>query len=535
MAIIYTYPTKATPADADLILISDSESNPANQTKQITVASIKGLTSGVTSIIAGTNVTISSTGASGTGDVTINSSGGSGPSTAMTTSTLGLGKLRYATGSTPAAETQSTTANRTYGVTANSSDQLVVNVPWTDTSGISFSGNTANGVATYSSATTANVSANLTFATNTLTLTDTLDIKGDGVNPGTLNLYCENTSTPHAVSILGPVHTGATPYSIRLPKEIATQTAYSSGGRVLESDASGALQWINTPTGGGISFSGSTASGIATYSSASTANVSSNLTIDNTNKKLNIGSIYSIQDDTGVFKIGSLSSTQAQESIEFHINGAQKVKVDPDGRLVASVGSAANPNLKLSTGNDGIYGTTNAVQIVTNGASKISVSDGQTADIQMNDLVEFGYGLKFGSSGDTLQSYEEGSWTPVMFGAGSPTVTATGQYVKIGRNVTVWFSLICTAGDQLANARISGLPFNGQGASVYGHNGGASLSVNTGNSASTVYVTGTSGGASTLDLKVFTSTTDYQYALGYWPNSQGNFTVRGTYTYKSQS
>ncbi len=32
---------------------------------------------------------------------------------AMTTSTLGLGKIRYATGSTPAAEAQSTTANRT--------------------------------------------------------------------------------------------------------------------------------------------------------------------------------------------------------------------------------------------------------------------------------------------------------------------------------------------------------------------------------------------------------------------------------------
>jgi hypothetical protein len=564
MAIIYTYPTKATPVDADLILISDSESNPANQTKQITVASIKGLTSGVTSIIPGTNVTITSTGASGTGDVTINSSGGSG--------------------GTPGVPVNSVQFNNAgaFGGDAN----------------LTFTGSGSN--------------------PDTLTLTDTLDIKGDGTNPGTLNLYCEDTTTPHAVSILGPVHTNATPYSIRLPKEIATQSVYSSGGRILESDASGALQWIVTPTGGstlpieeegsqitaaaakinftgtgatasasgndvtvnipaisvensgaalisgittldfgtsltptsagpgtnkvtidassgGISFSGSTASGIATYSSASIANVSSNLTIDNTSKKLNIGSIYSIQDDTGVFKIGSLSSTQAQESIEFHINGAQKVKVDPDGRLVASVGSAANPNLKLSTGNDGIYGTTNAVQIVTNGASKISVSDGQTADIQMNDLVEFGYGLKFGSSGDTLQSYEEGSWTPVMFGAGSPTVTATGQYVKIGRNVTVWFSLICTAGDQLANARISGLPFNGQGASVYGHNGGASLSVNTGNSASTVYVTGTSGGASTLDLKVFTSTTDYQYALGYWPNSQGNFTVRGTYTYKSQS
>ena len=51
---------------------------------------------------------------------------------AMTTSTLGLGKIRYDFGSTPAAEAQSETAGRTYGVTKNASDQLVVNVPWTD-------------------------------------------------------------------------------------------------------------------------------------------------------------------------------------------------------------------------------------------------------------------------------------------------------------------------------------------------------------------------------------------------------------------
>ena len=51
---------------------------------------------------------------------------------AMTASTLGLGKLRYSLGSTPAANAQSTTAGKTYGVTKNASDQLIVNVPWDD-------------------------------------------------------------------------------------------------------------------------------------------------------------------------------------------------------------------------------------------------------------------------------------------------------------------------------------------------------------------------------------------------------------------
>ena len=73
MAIIYTYPVKATPANDDLILISDSADS--NKTKQIKVSSLPGgASSGVTQIIAGTNVTIDPV--SGVGSVTINSSGG---------------------------------------------------------------------------------------------------------------------------------------------------------------------------------------------------------------------------------------------------------------------------------------------------------------------------------------------------------------------------------------------------------------------------------------------------------------------------
>ncbi len=76
MAIIYTYPIKETPASGDdLIIISDSENE--NITKQIRVSQLPGGSSaGVTSIIQGSGITISSTGAGGTGNVTISAGAG---------------------------------------------------------------------------------------------------------------------------------------------------------------------------------------------------------------------------------------------------------------------------------------------------------------------------------------------------------------------------------------------------------------------------------------------------------------------------
>ena len=83
MAIIYTYPTKATLATSDLILISDSAD--ANKTKNATVTSIKDAIDVVDSLTAGSGISLSAS----TGAITIANTGVlsiSSANTALTTS-----------------------------------------------------------------------------------------------------------------------------------------------------------------------------------------------------------------------------------------------------------------------------------------------------------------------------------------------------------------------------------------------------------------------------------------------------------------
>ena len=101
-------------------------------------------------------------GGSGSG-ITLTTNGTSGPATlnvgtqvlnvpvyasstilAMTSTTLGTGKLFDNTTQTVTGKAVSAVADRTYGVQFNSSDQLVVNVPWTSVSGAYTLGTASN-------------------------------------------------------------------------------------------------------------------------------------------------------------------------------------------------------------------------------------------------------------------------------------------------------------------------------------------------------------------------------------------------------
>jgi len=123
MAIIYTYPIKTNPVDGDKVLISDSQAS--NETKQVTIADIRGATvSGVSKIVAGTNVTISPVG--GTGDVTINAASGGDTYTLQAEAKAGTSvplKLDAATGTD---STVSLTEGTNVSLTRNSATEITI-------------------------------------------------------------------------------------------------------------------------------------------------------------------------------------------------------------------------------------------------------------------------------------------------------------------------------------------------------------------------------------------------------------------------
>ena len=225
MAVIYSYPIKSTPDNDDLILISDGTDN---LTKQVRVSTLPGGSSagvssfntltGAVTITGGTNVTLNPVG----NNIEINAAGGSS------------GISVQGAGGTPITGITTLNFRHNFAVGAVGTTATMDVLPYGNDTEIQFKNGTAFGA-----------SSDLTFATNTLAVTHTVDIKGDGTNAGKLKLYCENTTTPHAVTLEGPAHSGAAAYTLKLPSPAP------SNQQILQSDGSGVLSWINTPSSGG--------------------------------------------------------------------------------------------------------------------------------------------------------------------------------------------------------------------------------------------------------------------------------------------
>jgi hypothetical protein len=209
-------------------------------------------------------------------------------------------------------------------------------------------------------------------------------------------------------------------------------------------------------------------------------------------------------------------------------------------------GAAAAGGMALSVTSSG---TNESVTLDAKGSGTITFNATGTGSVLVNRLLDISAStagqIKFpatqnaSADANTLDDYEEGTWTPgVSFGGAAVGITYTtqsGTYTKVGRQVTCWFYLaLSSKGSSSGAAKLTGLPFttSSAGNATYGITGATEvyqLSSITGGVLLSALYTGTNSTAIDITTGNTTGTSVQVAATNYQNSTQQN----GTFTYNA--
>jgi hypothetical protein len=146
------------------------------------------------------------------------------------------------------------------------------------------------------------------------------------------------------------------------------------------------------------------------------------------------------------------------------------VTFSKDGTTVGSIGTNIGTPYFLKTTGGIAIGNSSLLSAGSDGAKNDAASDlGGTSnrwkDLHLSGGVVFGDASSSGtSSSNTLDSYEEGTWTPLFEGTITPGAysadTGGGSYTKVGNLVTIAGYVNANNGTGSGNLALRGLPFS---------------------------------------------------------------------------
>jgi hypothetical protein len=169
-------------------------------------------------------------------------------------------------------------------------------------------------------------------------------------------------------------------------------------------------------------------------------------------------------DASGNVGIGTGSPSQL-----FHVNNASG-----PARFLLQASGTSNAELRLQQTSGLLQLGTNATNFyIADSAARdidISINGAERIRLQSDGILRLTAGLKFPATAvasadpNTLDDYEEGTWTPVVsFGGASVGITGTfsGTYTKVGNVVNAMFRITFTSkGSSTGTMLVSGIPFN---------------------------------------------------------------------------
>jgi hypothetical protein len=176
----------------------------------------------------------------------------------------------------------------------------------------------------------------------------------------------------------------------------------------------------------------------------------------------------------GIGTTGSVNTSGIITATSFFGSGANLTGVA--GTSVFAAGSAAAPSISpTGDSNTGIFfpaadtiafaeGGAEAMRVDSSGRLLIGTSSGNAngGPLQLSGGITFPATAVAATDVNTLDDYEEGTWTPVVDGTTTGTasyITQTGSYVKVGRLVHISLNLTWTSGTGAGALKVTNLPF----------------------------------------------------------------------------
>jgi hypothetical protein len=203
---------------------------------------------------------------------------------------------------------------------------------------------------------------------------------------------------------------------------------------------------------------------------------SGNLLIGMTNDTPGLGDTdtgASFRADGASFVSRTLSDTSGSTFyVNRNTNDGNLIQFQKDGTTVGSIGTISSGDLYIADGRDAglkLDGGNNQILAVTSaGAQLDNTLDLGKSDTRFKDLYLSG-GVYLGGTGSAnkLDDYEEGTFSPTLYGASSAGTTTyatvTGTYTKVGNRCTINFVCSVTATTGTGSLRLGGLPFSSSG------------------------------------------------------------------------
>ena len=159
--------------------------------------------------------------------------------------------------------------------------------------------------------------------------------------------------------------------------------------------------------------------------------------------------------DSGASPIIANRTTSDGTIIDFRKDGSTVGSIGAEGGQVYIV--TGDTGLKFASGVDAF------IPVNVNGANRDNAIDLGVGSVRFRDIYLSG-GIQFDATGEFLDDYEEGTWTPNLeLGGGSTGMgynLQTGSYTKIGRMVNLHIAIsLSSKGTSTGNATIANIPF----------------------------------------------------------------------------